>query len=88
MSDFKHTHVVILCLLVSGTKYSLNIFLNITLFSLFNIIFDWDESNDQVSKPFKETSLRSIFHGILYHIICGAQLYIQLLITDMVSNEK
>ena len=57
MSDRKHTHVVPLCLLVSGIKYFLTILLNITL---FNIIFDWYDPHDQVSTLLNKTALRSL----------------------------
>ena len=40
MYDTQHFPVVPLCLLVSGTKYSHTLLLNINLFGLFNIIFD------------------------------------------------
>ena len=88
MSDSQHTHMVPLCLLVSRTKYSHTILLNYNLFDLFIIIFDWDDTHDQVSKLFKENFLRILGHGTSYHIIYWAPLYIQLLLTDMVSYEK
>ena len=88
MSDAQHTPVVPLCLLVSGTKYSLTLRLNPTFFDLFNIHFDWDDSSDQVSKLLKEIYLCRLGHEISYHVICGASLYIQFLITDRVSDEK
>ena len=77
--------MVPLCLLVSETKYSLTLLLNLTL---FNIIFDWDDSHDQVSKLIKVTALRRLGHKTHYHIIFRAPLYIQFLITDMVGYEK
>ena len=86
MSDSKYTTVVPLCFLVSGTKYSHYLLLNITLFYFFNIIFDWDESRDQVSKLLKDNSLRRLGNGISSHVICGALLYIKFLLTDMVSD--
>ena len=39
MSDSQHTHVVPLCLLVSGTKCSHTFLLNLTFFDFFNILF-------------------------------------------------
>ena len=88
MSDSQHTYVVPLCLLVSRTKYSHTLLLNIAFFDLFNIIFDWDESHDQVSKKFKETSLCSLGKETFYRVICGASIYIKFLPTDMLSYEK
>ena len=40
MSDSQQTPVFHLCFLVSGTKYSYTILLNLTFFDLFNILFD------------------------------------------------
>ena len=74
--------------LVSGTKYSHTLLLNLTLFDFFYILFDWDDSHDQVSKLLKETALCSIGNEIYYHVICGAPLYIQFFLTDTVSYEK
>ena len=88
MSGYQHTPVVPLYLMVSGTKYSHIILLNLTLFDLFNILFDWDDSHDQVSKLIKESSLHRIGNEISYHVIFGAPLYIKLLLTDTVSDEK
>ena len=85
MSYYQHTPVVYLCLLVSGTKYSLTLLLSLTL---FNILFDWNDSHGQVFKLIKYTDLRRLGNEISYHVICGAPLYIQLLITDTVSDEK
>ena len=70
MSNFKHTPVVPLCLLVSGTKYSNTLLLNITFFDFFSFLFGWDDSHDQVSKLLKETTLRRLGCEISYHIIC------------------
>ena len=86
MSDSKYTTVVPLCFLVSGTKYSHYLLLNITLFDFFNIIFDWYESHDQVSKLLKDNSLCRLGNEISYHVICGALLNIKFLLTDMVSD--
>ena len=88
MSDSQHTHVVPLCLLISGTKYSHTLILDITFFGFFNILFYLGESHDQVSKILKETSQRRICHEISYHVICGAPLYIQFPLTDIFSDEK
>ena len=88
MYDYQHTPVVPLCFLVSGTKYSLTIILNITFFDLFNILFYLDESHDQVSKIIKETSLRRLGHKISHHVIYGAPIYITFILTDTVSDEK
>ena len=86
MSDSQYTTVVPLCFLVSGTKYSHYLLLNITLFDFFNIIFDWYESHDQVSKLLKDNSLCRLGNEISYHVICGALLNIKFLLTDMVSD--
>ena len=72
----QYTTVVPLCFLVSGTKYSDYLLLNLTFFDFFNIIFDWDDSHDQVSKLLKDNSLRRSGNEISYHVICGALLYI------------
>ena len=53
-----------------------------------NILFDWNVSQCQVSKILKETPLSRLGHEISYHTICGATFYIQLLLNDMVSDEK
>ena len=87
-SDPQHTPLVSLCLLVSGTKYSHTLRPDINLFDLFIIRFDWDDSHDRVSKLFKATYLHRIDHKTSYHIICGAPLYIKLLLTDTVGYEK
>ena len=60
MYNSQHNHVVPLCFLVSGTKYSHTLFLNLTFFDFLNILFDWYDSRDQVSKLFKGTSLRRL----------------------------
>ena len=85
MSDSQHTPVVPLCLLFSGTKYSLTLLLSLTF---LNIYFDWNDSHYQLSKLLKETALLRLGHEISYHIICRAPLYIQFLLTDTVSDEK
>ena len=72
-------------LLISGTKYSPTLLLSITF---LNIIFDWNEYHDQISKILEETSLRSLGYEISYHVICGAPLYIQFLLTATVGDEK
>ena len=71
MSDYQHTPMVPLFLLVSGIKYSHTILLNLNLFDFFIILFDWDESHDQVSKLLKKNALCRIGNKISYHIICG-----------------
>ena len=88
MSDSQHIPVIPLCLLVSGTKYPHNLLLNLTLFDLFIILFDWDDSHGQVSKLLKENALSRLGHEISYNVIFGSPIYIQLLLTDMVSYEK
>ena len=88
MSDSQHTHVVPLCLLVSRTKYSHTLILNLAFFGLFVILFDWYYSHDKIYKFLKETYLNSLGHEISYHTICGAPLYIQFLLTDTASYEK
>ena len=40
MSNYQHTHVVPLGFLVSGTKYSHTLFLNLTFFDFLTILFD------------------------------------------------
>ena len=85
MSDSQHTLVVPLYLLVSGIKYSLSILLSLTF---LNILLDWNDSIDKVSKPLKETALRRLGHESSYRVICGAPLYIQVLLTDTFSDEK
>ena len=85
VSDSQHAHVVPFWLLVSVTKYSLNLLLSITL---LNIRFDWDDSHDQVSKFLKENAMIRLGHKSSYHIICGAPLYIKFLLTGTVSDEK
>ena len=74
MSDSQHTPVGSLCLLFSGTKYSLTLLFNITFFDLFHILFDWDDSRDQVYKLLTETTLHRLCHEISYHILCRAPL--------------
>ena len=69
-------------------KYSHTLLLNITLFDLLIILFDWDYSHDQVYKLLKDTDLRMLGHEISYHEICGEPLYIKLLLNDTVSYEK
>ena len=88
MYDSQNTPVVPLCLLISGTKYSHTLLLNLTFFDFFIILFDWDEYHDQVSKILKDTSLCSPCNEISYHVICGAPFYIQFLLTDTVRYEK
>ena len=86
MSDSQYTTVFPLCFLVSGTRYSHYLLLNLTFFDFFDTFFDWDESHNQVSKILKDNSLRRLGNKISYHVICGALLYIKLLPTDMVSH--
>ena len=74
-----------LCLLVSGTKYSLTILLSLTL---FYILFYWYDYHYQVSKLLKYNALRRLGHEISYHVICGAPICIQFLLTDTVSDER
>ena len=88
MSNSQHNPVVPLRLLVSGTKYYHTLLLNLNLFDFFIILFDWDDSHDQVSKLIKETSLCMLSHEISYHLIYGAPIYIKFLLTDTVSFEK
>ena len=88
MSDYQHTPLVPLCLLVSGTKYSQTLLLNLTYLYFFVIIFDWYYSHYQVPKILKENSLHSLGHEISYRVICGSPLYIQFLLTDMFGYEK
>ena len=88
MYDYQQNTVVPLCLLFSGTKYSLIPPPNITLFYPFNILFDWYDSHDKVSKLLKEADLHSLGNEIYYYVICGATLYIKFLLTDTVSDEK
>ena len=88
MSDSQHIHVIILFLLVTGTKYSHTLLLNITFFDLFIILFNWDESNYKVSKLYRETSLLMLGNEISYHAVFGAPLYIKFLLTDTFSDEK
>ena len=58
VSDYQHTHMVPLCLLVSGTKYSLTLLLS---FTFFNILFDLDESHYQVYNFLKILPCVSLF---------------------------
>ena len=88
ISDYQRTPGVPLYCLVSGTKYPHDLLFNINLFDFFNILFDWDESHDKVSKLLKETYLYSLGNEIFYYVIRGAPLYIQLLLTDTFSDEK
>ena len=88
MSDYQHTHVVPLCLLVSGTKHSHTILLHLTFFDFFNIIFDWYYSHDKFSKLLKETDMSILGHEISHNVIYGEPIYIQFIITDTVSYEK
>ena len=85
MYDFWHTPVVRLYLLVSGTKYSLTLILSLTF---LKVLFDWDDSHDQVSKLLKENPLCRIVNAISYHVMYGSPIYIQFLITDKFSDEK
>ena len=48
MYDSQHTPMVPLCFLVSGINYSHTLLHNITLFDLFNILFDFDDFHDHV----------------------------------------
>ena len=85
MSNYQHAPVVPLCLLVSGTKYSLTLLLILTFLSIF---FNWDDSHDQFSKILKYNSLCRLSHEISYHVICGEPIYIQFLLIDTVGDEK
>ena len=85
MSDSQHTPVVLLCLLISGTKYSLTLLLSLTF---LNILFGWGDSHYQVSKSFKDTALSMLSHEISNRVIYGAPLYIHFLLTDIFSDEK
>ena len=88
VSYSQHIHVVPVCFLFLGTKYSYNIFLNLTFFGFFNILFDLYDSHYQVSKFLKYASLYRLGNEISYHAIWGASLYIQFLLTNIDRNKK
>ena len=80
--------MVPLCLLVSGTKYSYTLLINLSFFYVFIIIIDWYDSHGQVYKILKETYLHRLGHTISYYVVCVVPLYIKFLLTDTVSYEK
>ena len=88
VSDYQHTPVFPLCLLVSGTKHLLTLLFYHTFFNLFIIFFGWYDSPDRLYKLLKYTALRRIVYEISYHVVCGAPFYIPFILTDMISDEK